>query len=128
MAVGAVDFLPYALLIGVTHGVIDLAKVCFKKHPLWPFVVEGILEGRKKGSDILAQYKQSILLSALVMLIAIGTLVFAVHPAMHSLGAVTLIGMICVVGMAFVVPPILFDFVNYVKHVFCVMSRKCDMD
>ena len=42
VAVGAVDFLPYALLIGVTHWVIDLAKVCFKKHPLWPFVADQV--------------------------------------------------------------------------------------
>ena len=40
VAVGSVDFLPYALLIGGTHWVIDLAKVRFKKHPLWPFVID----------------------------------------------------------------------------------------
>lgn len=39
-AAGYVDFLPYALLIGGTHWAIDLAKVCFKKHPLWPFVAD----------------------------------------------------------------------------------------
>lgn len=76
------------------------------------FVVEGLLAGRKGDSAIFAQYKQSIILSALVMLIAIGVLVFARHPAMHSLGAVTLIGMSSVVTMTFIVPPILFGLIR----------------
>ena len=57
------------------------------------FIVEGLLYERRTGKQILPQYRQSILLSALIMLIGIGILIFAVHPAMHSLGAVTLIGM-----------------------------------
>lgn len=76
------------------------------------FVVEGLLAGRKGDSAIFAQYKQSIILSALVMLIAIGVLVFARHPAMHSLGVVTLIGMSSVVTMTFIVPPILFGLIR----------------
>ena len=50
----------------------------------------------------------SVLLSALIMLLGIGILVLAVHPAMHSLGTVTLIGMTIVLLMAFTVPPLLF--------------------
>lgn len=75
------------------------------------FVVEGLIQEYKTGRKILPQYKQSIILSALIMLLAIGVLVFAKHPAMHSLGAVTLIGMTCVVLMAYLVPPILFKFI-----------------
>lgn len=72
------------------------------------FVVEGLLHEYKTGKKILPQFKQSIILSALIMLLAIGVLVFAKHPAMHSLGAVTLIGMTCVVLMAYMIPPLLF--------------------
>ena len=73
------------------------------------FIVEGILYERRTGKAILPQYRQSIILSALIMLIGIGILVFAVHPAMHSLGVVTLIGMAVVLLMAFTVPPFLYS-------------------
>ena len=41
------------------------------------FVLEGCLQERKTGVAILPQYKQSILLSALIMLVGIGVLIFA---------------------------------------------------
>lgn len=72
------------------------------------FIVEGLVDEHKKGKPILPQFKQSILLSALIMLIGIGVLVFAKHPAMHGLGAVTLVGMACVVLLACTLPPLLF--------------------
>ena len=72
------------------------------------FIVEGLLFERRTGKPILPQYRQSIILSALIMLVGIGILIFAVHPAMHSLGVVTLIGMSVVLLMAFTVPPLFF--------------------
>ena len=74
------------------------------------FIVEGLLYERRTGKVILPQYRQSIILSALIMLLGIGILVFAVHPAMHSLGLVTLIGMSVVLLMAFTIPPFLFRY------------------
>ena len=76
------------------------------------FIVEGLLYERRTGKQILPQYRQSILLSALIMLIGIGILVFAVHPAMHSLGAVTLIGMAIVLLMAVTIPPLCMRWVK----------------
>ena len=76
------------------------------------FIVEGLLYERRTGKQILPQYRQSILLSALIMLIGIGILVFAVHPAMHSLGAVTLIGMVIVLLMAVTIPPLCMRWVK----------------
>ena len=75
------------------------------------FIVEGLQYEHRTGKPILPQYKQSIMLSALLMLIAMGVLVFAKHPAMHSLGTVTFIGMFSVVLMAFVLPPLLMRLV-----------------
>ena len=72
------------------------------------FVVEGLLYEHRTGKPMLPQYKQSIILSALIMLVGIGILVLAVHPAMHSLGVVTLIGMSVVLVMAMTIPPLLF--------------------
>lgn len=72
------------------------------------FIVEGLIYEHRTKQPMLPQYKQSIILSALIMLVGIGILIFAQHPAMHSLGAVTLIGMTTVVLMAVAIPPILF--------------------
>lgn len=71
------------------------------------FVLEGALYERRTGKPMLPQFGQSILLSALIMLISLGVLLIARHPAMHSLGVVTLIGMLCVVMMAWILPPAL---------------------
>lgn len=79
------------------------------------FVVEGLLYEHRTGKPIVAQYTQSILLSALIMLVGIGVLIFAVHPALHSLGAVTLIGMTTVVVTALTVPPVLFRLLTRFK-------------
>ena len=79
------------------------------------FIVEGLLFEHQTGKPMLPQYKQSIILSALIMLVGIGILVLAVHPAMHSLGVVTLVGMSIVLLMAMTIPPLLFK--AYVKWI-----------
>lgn len=80
------------------------------------FVVEGLISDYRQsvrtGQTVhrtLMSYRRSILLSALIMFIGIGTLIFAKHPALHSLAEVTIIGMGVVVLMAWIVPPLLFD-------------------
>ena len=80
------------------------------------FVLEGALHEQRTGEPMLPQFRQSILLSALIMLITLGVLLTARHPAMHSLGAVTLIGMSCVVLMAWVLPPLLLRLTTTNKH------------
>jgi predicted RND superfamily exporter protein len=72
------------------------------------FMVEGCLWERRHGHPMLYSYKRGIILSALIMFAGIGTLVFAKHPALHSLAEVTIIGMASVVLMAWLLPPLLF--------------------
>jgi hypothetical protein len=57
---------------------------------------------------MLSSYKQSIILSALIMFIGIGALILARHPALRSLAQVTIVGMSSVVLMAWLLPPLLF--------------------
>ncbi|MCQ2335168.1 MAG: hypothetical protein MJZ89_04930 [Paludibacteraceae bacterium] len=71
------------------------------------FVLEGLLYEQKHGRPMLEQYQQSIYLSALMMLVSIGVLVVAQHPAMYSLGILTLVGMASVVMMALLLPRLL---------------------
>ena len=71
------------------------------------FVVEGLQYEHATGKRMLPQFRRSIILSAVIMFVGIGVLVIARHPAMFSLGAVTLIGMAVVVLLANIVPPLL---------------------
>ena len=79
------------------------------------FITEGLLYERATGKKILHSYKNAVVLSALIMFIGIGALVLAKHPAMHSLGQVTVIGMITVVLMAYYLPPLLFRWLTTKK-------------
>ena len=73
------------------------------------FVTEGLLYEYRYGKKMLAKFKSAIILSALIMFIGIGTLIFAKHPAMRSLAEVTIVGMLSVVLMAYLFPPLLFS-------------------
>ena len=72
------------------------------------FVTEGMMHEYTYGKKMLASYKNSVWLSATIMFIGIGTLIFAQHPAMRSLGEVTIVGMGSVVLMAYLFPPLIF--------------------
>ena len=50
------------------------------------------------------------------MFIGIGTLIFAKHPALHSLAQVTIIGMFSVVLMAYLFPPLIFNWLVKDQH------------
>ncbi len=76
------------------------------------FVTEGLIYEYASGRKMVSQFKNSIVLSAAIMFIGIGMLIFAKHPAMRSLAEVTIIGMFSVVLMAYIVPPVLFKWLT----------------
>lgn len=73
------------------------------------FIMDGLLNEYKFGKKNLDSYKSSILLSALITIIGIGVMIFAQHPALRSIAAITIIGMVCVVFISFIVQPLLFN-------------------
>ena len=73
------------------------------------FMTEGLSYEYAYRKKLLASYKNSIVVSALIMFIGIGTLIFAKHPALRSLGEVTVVGMLSVVLMAYLFPPLVFN-------------------
>jgi 1-acyl-sn-glycerol-3-phosphate acyltransferase len=85
------------------------------------FVTEGLLYEYTYRKKMLASFKTSILLSAIIMFLAIGMLIFAQHPAMRSLGEVTIVGMISVVMMAYLFPPLLFNILTKKKGKYRLM-------
>ncbi len=72
------------------------------------FITEGLVYEYAYGKKRLATYKNSVFNSAVIMFIGIGALILAKHPAMRSLGEVTVIGMFIVVAMAYYLPPVMF--------------------
>ena len=79
------------------------------------FMTEGLMYEYTYRRKLLVSYKNSIMLSAIVMFIGIGTLILAQHPALRSLAEVTIIGMGSVVLMAFLLPPVIFRWLTLKK-------------
>ena len=79
------------------------------------FITEGLLYEYTYGKKMLKNYRNSVILSGILMFIGIGTLIFAKHPAMRSLAEVAIIGMATVVFMACYLPPFVFNWLTKKK-------------
>lgn len=76
------------------------------------FMTDGLINEYAYRKKLLPSYKNSILISALIMFIGMGSLIVAKHPALHSLAEVTIVGMLSVVAMAWVIPPLIFNWLT----------------
>ena len=73
------------------------------------FVMEGLLADARRGEkSILSYHKVAIFYSALVLAIVTFSLVFATHPAIHSIGIITLIGMASTILITYSLQPWVF--------------------
>jgi 1-acyl-sn-glycerol-3-phosphate acyltransferase len=79
------------------------------------FVTEGLIYEYSRRKKMLASFKNSIILSATILFIAIGILIFAKHPAMRSLAELAIVGMVSVVMCAYLFPPLIFRFLTTKK-------------
>ncbi len=74
------------------------------------FITDGLTEKFKRGKETLASHKVSIFLSAVTVLIGLGALIFAKHPALKSIALISIIGIFCVVVIGQTVQPFLYNF------------------
>ncbi len=74
------------------------------------FITDALLTEYKTGQKNLRSYKTGIFISAITTMIGIGVLVFASHPALQSIGLITIIGMFCVLIISNTIQPIFFRF------------------
>ena len=73
------------------------------------FITEGLLsEARTGNRDILTWHKVAIFFSAVILIIVVTSLLFAVHPAIRSIGLCTLIGMVSTIMISYTLQPFLF--------------------
>lgn len=117
----SLSFLPMAVswiwilgIMGLTHTDFNIVNIILATFIFGQgddytiFMTEGCQYEYAYGRKMLASYKNSILISALIMFIGMGALITARHPALHSLAVVTIIGMFSVVLMAWLLPPFVF--------------------
>ena len=73
------------------------------------FVMEGLLNKASTGRDgLLRLHKTAIVFSAFGLIVVTLSLIFAVHPAIKSIGLSTLIGMVCTIVITWTLEPLLF--------------------
>lgn len=71
------------------------------------FVMDGLLG--KDNPKLLTFHKTAIFFSAVVLILSIASLMFAVHPAISSIGLSTLIGMASTIAITYTLEPFLFN-------------------
>jgi len=121
MIVGWVWILGMMNIFGLKFNIVNIILATFifgQGNDYTIFVTEGLVYEYARRKKLLGLYKYTIAISASMLFIAIGMLVFAKHPAMRSLAEVTIVGMASVVGCAFLFPPLVFRFLTTKKGKF----------
>ena len=98
-------------LLGIQFNIVNIILATFifgQGDDYTIFITEGLVYEHATGRHRLQSYRRSVILSAVIMFIGIGTLILARHPALHSLAEITIIGMGTVVLMAYYLPPMVF--------------------
>ena len=73
------------------------------------FIMEGLLTHARTGNrDMLSWHKVAIFFSAAILIIVVSSLLFAVHPAIRSIGLSTLIGMVSTIMISYSLQPFVF--------------------
>lgn len=72
------------------------------------FVLDGLRSEYREGKPLLPAHKNAIFFSSLMTVIGMGALLFARHPAVHSLALVSLLGILVVVFVSYILQPLLF--------------------
>jgi len=111
LAVSWIWILGLMQLLGVQFNIVNIILATFifgQGDDYTIFMTEGLVYEYSTGRRRLRSYRRSVMLSATLMFIGMGTLILARHPALRSLAQVTVIGMGVVVVMAYYLPPLVF--------------------
>lgn len=111
MVLGWIWILGMMYLFGMQFNIVNVILATFifgQGDDYTIFMTDGLINEYAYRKRLLPSYKRSIIISALIMFIGMGSLIIAKHPALYSLAQVTIVGMFTVVLMAWVIPPIIF--------------------
>lgn len=115
LAVGWIWILGIMHLLGMQFNIVNIILATFifgQGDDYTIFITEGLMYEYTTGKRRLEHYKNSVALSAIIMFVGIGSLIFSKHPAMRSLAEVAIIGMVTVVFMAYYIPPMVFQWLT----------------
>ena len=123
MAMGWIWILGIMYLLGIQFNIVNVILATFifgQGDDYTIFITDGLINEYAYHKKLLKSYKNSIIISALILFIGMGALIVAKHPALHSLAEVTIVGMFTVVLMAWIVPPLIFEWLvktnNKLRH------------
>ena len=114
MALGWIWILGIMSILGMQFNIVNVILATFifgQGDDYTIFITDGLINEFAYRKKLLPSFKNSIIISALIMFIGMGSLIVARHPALHSLAEVTIVGMFTVVLMAWVVPPLIFEWI-----------------
>ncbi len=72
------------------------------------FIMDGLLSEYKDGKKMLSAHKTAIFFSAFTIIVGLGVMILARHPAMHSLAVVSILGILAVIIVAYILQPVVF--------------------
>lgn len=78
------------------------------------FVMNGLI-GQKTDPKLLAYHKSAIFFSAVILVVTVGSMLLARHPAIRSVGFSTLTGLLGAVVLSYVLQPAFFQWINKKK-------------
>lgn len=74
------------------------------------FIMDGLQSKYRTGQRVLNSHKTAIFFAAFTMIVGMGALIFAKHPALQSISVLSILGMIVVVLVSYTIQPIFFRF------------------
>lgn len=75
------------------------------------FIINGLIQDYRTGTNRLRSYKSSIFLSAFTTILGMGGMIFAGHPALRSIAIMSVVGIASVLLLTYTLLPVLFHFV-----------------
>ena len=115
LAVGWLWILGLMDLAGVKFNIVNIILATFifgQGDDYSIFITEGLMYEYAYGRQRLRSYRRSVVVSALLMFVGMGVLLFAKHPALKSLAVVAVMGMAVVIVMACLLPPVLMGWMT----------------
>jgi 1-acyl-sn-glycerol-3-phosphate acyltransferase len=80
------------------------------------YIMQGLVQGYKTDNRNLLSYKTCILISVLISISGTGVLIFAKHPALNSIAAISIFGLLSVVLISYTFEPVLFYYLIAKKN------------
>ncbi|MDR1056607.1 MAG: MMPL family transporter [Prevotellaceae bacterium] len=78
------------------------------------FIMDGLQSKYRTGKKVLNSHKTAIFFSAFTIIVGMGAMVFAKHPALQSISYMSILGIVVVVLVAYTLEPVIFNF--FIAH------------